>query len=311
MVNFLIIGASSLFKQKIYPALKQSDLCTKIFVASLTNLNEIDASLPKISLLFDNYSDAISHPLVDWVYVSNRNSDHFQAAKLALLNKKHVIIDKPAVLSVAEAEQLIKLSNISNCYLCEATVFTYHLQFGYINAFHKKHSVRNIITQFSFPNFDLNNFRLSSKSGGGVTYDLGAYIFGLGRELFKHEPIDIKCHVQKDENGLDTFVTAYLKYNENKTLIGLFGFGTPYSNKASFISENATLNLNRVFTTTTDLRNTIHIQYANKKKDIIMETDDPFKKFLETCILFKKRRQYFHKSLLENAVLIKKLRAFL
>ena len=54
------------------------------------------------------------------VYIASPNSLHFAQAKLAILAKKHVIIEKPAVTTPSEWKELIKLANEHQVYLFEA-----------------------------------------------------------------------------------------------------------------------------------------------------------------------------------------------
>ena len=56
----------------------------------------------------------------DVVYIASPNSLHFAQAKLAILAKKHVIIEKPAVTTPSEWKELIKLANEHQVYLFEA-----------------------------------------------------------------------------------------------------------------------------------------------------------------------------------------------
>ena len=47
---------------------------------------------------------------LDVVYIASPNSLHFAQAKLAILAKKHVIIEKPAVTKPSEWKELVKLA---------------------------------------------------------------------------------------------------------------------------------------------------------------------------------------------------------
>ena len=54
------------------------------------------------------------------IYIASPNSLHFAQAKLAILAKKHVIIEKPAVTTPLEWKELVKLANEHQVYLFEA-----------------------------------------------------------------------------------------------------------------------------------------------------------------------------------------------
>jgi predicted dehydrogenase len=64
---------------------------------------------PQIAVTCD-YNDILTSPNIDAVAVITPVSTHFNLAKKALENGKHVFIEKPFTASVAEAEKLIELA---------------------------------------------------------------------------------------------------------------------------------------------------------------------------------------------------------
>lgn len=53
----------------------------------------------------------LKDPIIDLVVITTPNSLHFEMAKNCLLHHKHVILEKPMVTDVSEAEELIQLAN--------------------------------------------------------------------------------------------------------------------------------------------------------------------------------------------------------
>lgn len=68
---------------------------------------------PAIGMTADCREVATS-PEIDAVAVVTPVSSHFELAKLALLNGKHIFVEKPFTASVAEAEELIELAEKKN-----------------------------------------------------------------------------------------------------------------------------------------------------------------------------------------------------
>ena len=64
---------------------------------------------PNIRTL-NSVRDAVHDPEIDAIIVATPVSSHFDIAKMALENDKHVLIEKPMASSVNEAEKLIELS---------------------------------------------------------------------------------------------------------------------------------------------------------------------------------------------------------
>lgn len=56
----------------------------------------------------------INDPDIDLVIVTSPNTDHFRWSKEALLAGKHVVVEKPFTVNVAEADELIEIANKQN-----------------------------------------------------------------------------------------------------------------------------------------------------------------------------------------------------
>ena len=57
-----------------------------------------------------NNDDVLSDPKIDVIYVAVPNGLHYEIAKKALLNNKHVIVEKPFMSSYRQAKELIDLA---------------------------------------------------------------------------------------------------------------------------------------------------------------------------------------------------------
>jgi predicted dehydrogenase len=64
-------------------------------------------SIPTVSA---DYRDLLNDPSIDAVHICTPNAQHFPMAKEALRSGKHVLCEKPLAISVAEAEELVKLA---------------------------------------------------------------------------------------------------------------------------------------------------------------------------------------------------------
>lgn len=68
-------------------------------------------------LAFDDYSELVLAENLDAVVVSSTPNVHYEHAKFALENKKHVLIEKPMTFTVAQAEELCSLAATNNLQL--------------------------------------------------------------------------------------------------------------------------------------------------------------------------------------------------
>ena len=73
-----------------------------------------------IPLAYGSYEELCNNLEVDVVYIATYNKGHYQAAKLALSNGKHVLLEKPFTLKSAEAKELFALATEKQLFIMEA-----------------------------------------------------------------------------------------------------------------------------------------------------------------------------------------------
>jgi len=76
-------------------------------------LKNIQANYPTIQTITDS-NKLISSPDIDAIAIVTPVFTHFELAKLALQNGKHVFVEKPFTSTVAQAEELIELADKNN-----------------------------------------------------------------------------------------------------------------------------------------------------------------------------------------------------
>ena len=109
----IIVGASQ-SAHLFFPALKQ---CAQI-QSVVSKSNSSDSYFQNRNVpLTNNLEKALSDVELDFVFVANRNCDHFDTAKKALLAYKHVLIDKPMTIQVQQLDELMKLAHSKNLLL--------------------------------------------------------------------------------------------------------------------------------------------------------------------------------------------------
>jgi dTDP-3,4-didehydro-2,6-dideoxy-alpha-D-glucose 3-reductase len=280
-MHILFIGYSNLVKKRILPILSQLEFISKVSIAKYDN-QVWDNNMENIEL-FDNYNAAYKECTPDIVYVSTVNSTHFEYAELWLKKKCHVIVDKPATLNLFDATKLIKLAKSKKCLIAESTVYLYHPQFSKIkNIFLKYNDKPKFITaHFSFPPLNPDNFRYNAELGGGAIYDTAAYCVSLGRYFFNDKPNELHavCN-EKNKDELDLSYSVLMKYKNNSSMIGHFGFTSEYINRLTLIGSKLIIDVDRVFTIPEDYVNNIYVKYNNKTETIQAPSSNTFINFL-------------------------------
>jgi scyllo-inositol 2-dehydrogenase (NADP+) len=83
----------------------------KLKLHSILQRNEPSAlaDYPELNVV-KRFEDIIGNPAIDLVVVNTPNEHHFPMARAALLAGKHVVVEKPFSLNLAEGEELIALA---------------------------------------------------------------------------------------------------------------------------------------------------------------------------------------------------------
>ena len=311
-MNLLFLGLSSIITNRILPAVENISTIVHVDCASLTKTKESFVSI-KARNFYSDYETALINSDAEIVYISVRNHEHAYLIKKALGYNKHIIVDKPAVTKIEDAEEIYQIASKKNKCISEAIVFAFHPQIDLArNLFKENNSIPNHITvHFTMPGFIKNNFRYSKDFDGGAIFDLGPYAMTLGIEFFGSDPL-ICIATKGIQNGLEveTSFNIILEYPEGRTLIGYFGFETEYMNSVSIFSKEMRINFERVYTIPADFKNEITVRKGNKNKIEIVEQSDIFKGYLVDVIdgLTSNKFEKFNLLFLKNAKLLTLLR---
>jgi len=82
---------------------------TKISTSKPENVKLIEERYP-VTAVVPNGKGIIEDPEIDLVIVTSPNTEHFRWAREALIAGKHVVVEKPFTVTVAEADELIEIA---------------------------------------------------------------------------------------------------------------------------------------------------------------------------------------------------------
>ncbi|MDT2604128.1 Gfo/Idh/MocA family protein [Enterococcus dongliensis] len=127
---------------------------------------------------FGSYEELCQSTEVDIVYIAVYNKGHYDAAKLALMNHKHVLLEKPFTMTLAQAEELFLLAQERGLFLMEAQKSLFlpitkqvqqAINTGKIGTIHWLDAV------MAYPNIDHTSWFRDLSAGGGVFRGAGTY----------------------------------------------------------------------------------------------------------------------------------------
>lgn len=306
-MRILFLGFSKFIQGRLLGYLEASELFSEVAVASKSAMQENYDKFPSIAKHYNDYQQALDDFSPDIVYIALINSLHTEWIEKSLNNDCHVIVDKPACMSLPDAQTLLSLAEKKQRCLAEALVYEHHAQLACLREQFTQADIKpqSIVTTFSFPPFAEDNFRNQKNLGGGALWDLGPYAVSLGRIIFKDSVQTISAAVSSShpQTGVDTGFSLLVQFTEGRTLLGHFSFDTEYRNNALVMGPGMNIEINRVFTTPWDLSNTLHIQHTGSAREQLAPASNAPIEFLKNIIAAIKQNNWdvYSKNMLDDA----------
>ena len=107
-LQFGIVGCGMIARYHAV-AIQQTDRCSLLGACSKTYASTEKFSQEVNCIPFASYGEMLSHPELDVVVICSSSGEHFHQAKEALEAGKHVIVEKPMCLTMADADALVEL----------------------------------------------------------------------------------------------------------------------------------------------------------------------------------------------------------
>lgn len=221
------------------------------------------------------YTDLVTDPVVDAVYIATPHRFHAEQCHLALDAGKNVVCEKPVTVNAKEAEELFKKAQQNKLFFMEA-LWTRHLPIY-------KDMVGNWLSQkiigdiklltstFGF-NFERNELdrKFNHELAGGALLDLGVYNIAISQWAMKQDPTSFNANGYLGKTNVDEMLAVNLDYG--KGVISQFS--------CNFLSENQ--NEFNIYGSAGQIK--IHSTFWGatratlKTKDQTLTVDRPFRK---------------------------------
>lgn len=296
MASILFLGYSNLVKGRILPILAKAGF-TEVSIAKYEG-QPWDEDYKKCGLpvtCYDNYEAGLKNYKGDLVYISTVNSTHAEYARKSLEARLNTIVDKPATLTLKDAEDLVELARQKNLFLGESTVYLMHPQLTTIKQiFADNEDTPKLATiHFTMPPFQPNNFRYQKPLGGGAIMDTAPYAVSVGRYFFGSKPEKVECVVsERQEDGLDIEYSLLMNYPGGKTMIGHFGFNTEYINQLHLMGTRTNVLCNRIFTIPDTMENELTVNHLNQVSVVKTPSGNNFELYLKDALEVLKSGKY-------------------
>ncbi len=195
MIRYAVVGAGWISQEAFIPGVAQSgnSRIEAIVTGDLVKAKKL-ADFHGIAQVvsYADYDALLAGDTIDAVYIALPNSLHADYAIRAAKAGKHVMVEKPLAISVAESEAMIAAARDNGVYLM--TAYRLHNEPGTVALLEK---IREGTTGkplffqsvFAFQMAE-GNHRLKAEHWGGALQDVGVYCVNAARHVFGEEPIE-------------------------------------------------------------------------------------------------------------------------
>lgn len=231
--NFAVMGAGRFAKHHI-KILQEFKNVKLIGIASRTRegLDGVKGSVSKNVVLTTDTSKFINSKNVDCVLIATPPSTHFELAKAAIKAGKHVLLEKPMVTNLKEANELRKIVKSQNKVFMVAHQYIYN---DYIN--YLKSNIKEI-GKVSFV-YGEHLYPGPMRDDIGCLWDAGTHVLsiiqylfnpgniknisGNGTDILGNKLDDFTACTVEFENGLKALITVSWLYPEKSRRFIVFG----------------------------------------------------------------------------------------
>jgi len=153
---------------------------------------------------------------IDAVYIASPHKTHYDYIIKALHNNKHVLCEKPMVLSAKQSQEVFNIAKEKNLVLMEGIKTAYCPGFSKLLSIAASGKIGEIKdVEATFTKLVSGNVReLNFEEIGGSVTELASYPLLAIFKLLGLNYEDIKFYSFRDENGVDLYTKIIMKYKD-------------------------------------------------------------------------------------------------
>ncbi|MEC0900636.1 MULTISPECIES: oxidoreductase [Bacillus] len=183
----------------------------------------VKETLPNVNVV-STIDELVKRADIDLVVITSPNTTHFPYVKEAILNGKHVVVEKPFVVSIEEGEELISLAKKHNVVLSVYHNRRFDNDFLTIKKLLEEDRIGNVYAyEAHFDRFRphvRDRWREKNLPGSGILYDLGSHLIDQALSLFG-KPDAIRADIIKQRPGaeVDDYFHIVLHYGVKRVIL--------------------------------------------------------------------------------------------
>lgn len=223
MVNIVILGPGKIAPRFIKGAHYVEDATIVGVVGRTLATAKSFAKEHKIPVVYETIEKMLQDETVDLVYIATPVVVHRQQIEACLHAKKHVLCEKPMLVSVEDVEYLSNLAKENNVLLMEAQKAPYLSSTQWVKQAILEELIGELVYVEASYGYDGSKFDddhwVWNPNGGGSLWDVGVYPISFFMSILTDDPIVIFSRVsKKHERGADKF--GHLQVQTKSGVVG-------------------------------------------------------------------------------------------
>jgi xylose dehydrogenase (NAD/NADP) len=191
-----------------------------------------------------DYEALLADPEVDVVYIPLPNALHAEWTVRAAKAGKHVLCEKPLVLSGEEMARVETAAKEAGVVVTEAFMYRHHPQTERIRALVREGAVGRLGLVRGCFTFELTrpqDVRLDPGLGGGSLWDVGCYPVSLARFVVGAEPVEVFGWQRSGPSGVDEVFSGQMRFPGDVLAQFDCGFRSPFRAEMEFVGTEGVL----------------------------------------------------------------------
>lgn len=225
-VRWGVLGAARV-SERLLPAIVEAAGSELVTVASRrpsAAQETVERFVPQaIPRVYDSFDAVLEAADVDAVYLPLNNHEHAEWTVRAIEHGKHVLCEKPLVLSLAEFEavEAALKKQPKPLVVMEGFMYRFHPQHARtreVIASGAIGEVRQARASFSFLMRESRKYRLTepTERGGGAMWDIGCYALSALRMVMGDEPKAVTAIAKYVSSGADITTNGVLDFGDGR-----------------------------------------------------------------------------------------------
>lgn len=241
MIKYGIISTASIVSRFVAGINESKN--GKVQAIASRSLEKARAAAAKMDInnYYGSYEELYQDDTIDVVYIPTVNGLHYRDCKAALKHHKNVIVEKPFVMTEAQARELFDLASQNGCFLMEAQKAV-HLP---VTKKVKELLGDNVIGPLKYAEFKAgfpgrftyDHWMYDLTLGGGALYGSATYTIEYLQYIFDGPSLQIDGTCIKCPTGADEICNFQLIVDNDILVSSTIAMNVPLVNEAVFYGD--------------------------------------------------------------------------